>query len=182
MNTRRKFIGHSSLGLFSLLAVPLPGFCNEATGFDGLVINEEEGEKYLIRNGDTILKIKVSKAQGAQTLCFLSESILPAEAIPVHKHSNEDELIFIHKGSGIFTLGEKEYDVTEGAVAVVPKGIWHGLRNTGTENLEMRFAYTPSGFEGYFREVGTPMGQTFVKRTKEEKRAIAGKWGMIHKV
>lgn len=182
MKSRRQFIGQSSLGFFSLLSVPLSSFSNEAPGFEGLVINEEEGESYLLRNGDTILKIKISKVNGAQTICFLSESILPNEAIPVHKHSNEDELIFIHRGSGIFTLGEKEYPVTEGAVAIVPKGIWHGLRNSGTENLEMRFAYTPSGFEGYFREVGTPAGQLFVKRTKEEKRAIARKWGMIHKV
>jgi len=64
----------------------------------------------------------------------------------------------------------------------VPKGVWHGLQNTGSLNIEMRFAYTPSGFEGYFREVGTPPGQPFVVRTKEEKRIIARKWGMIHKL
>jgi hypothetical protein len=46
----------------------------------------------------------------------------------------------------------------------------------------MRFAYTPSGFEGYFREVGTPVGQPFIKRSTEEKRNIARKWGMIYKV
>ena len=72
--------------------------------------------------------------------------------------------------------------IKEGAVALVPKGIWHGLRNTGTENIEMRFAYTPSGFEGFFREVGTPAGQPFVQKTMEERRAIAKKWGMIYKV
>lgn len=182
MNTRRKFIGQGSLGLLSLLSVPLSGFSNNALSFEGMVVNEEEGETYLIRNGTTTLRIKIAKTHGSENICFLSESILPNEAIPVHKHSNEDELIFIHRGSGIFTLGEKEYPVTEGAVAIVPKGIWHGLRNSGTENLEMRFAYTPSGFEGYFREVGTPAGQLFVKRTKEEKRVIARKWGMIHKV
>jgi len=45
----------------------------------------------------------------------------------------------------------------------------------------MRFAYIPAGFEGFFREVGTPVGQPLVKRTMEERRAIARKWGMIYK-
>ena len=45
----------------------------------------------------------------------------------------------------------------------------------------MRMAFTPSGFENYFREVGQPVGQPFVQKTMEERRAIAKKWGMIYK-
>jgi quercetin dioxygenase-like cupin family protein len=100
----------------------------------------------------------------------------------VHKHLNEAELIFLHKGSGLFTLGEKQYPISEGAVALVPPGTWHGLQNTGNENIEMRFAYTPSGFENFFREVGTPLGQPFVKKSMDERKAIAKKWGMIYKI
>jgi quercetin dioxygenase-like cupin family protein len=181
MNARRKFFEQGSLGLLSLI-LPLPALSNDLPGFEGLVVDEQEGETYMLRNGTTMLRIKISKTQGSESICFLSESILPGEAIPVHKHLNEDELIFLHKGSGLFTLDEKQYSVAAGSVAVVPKGVWHGLQNTGPENIEMRFAYTPSGFEGFFREVGTPAGQPFVKRSQEEKRVIAKKWGMIHKI
>jgi len=181
MNSRRQFLGLSGIGILSSL-LPLQGFSADKSTFEGLVVNEQEGETVMIRNGTTTLRIKVSKAQGSQSMSFLSESIVPGEGIPVHKHLNEDELIFIHKGSGLFTLGEKQYTVGEGSVALVPKGIWHGLQNTGTENLEMRFAYTPSGFEGFFREVGTPAGQPFVKKSKEEKDIIAKKWGIVYKV
>ena len=62
-----------------------------------------------------------------------------------------------------------------------PKGVWHGLRNTGNENIEMGFGYTPSGFEDFFREAGTPVGQSFIEKTFKERRAIAKKWGMIYK-
>jgi quercetin dioxygenase-like cupin family protein len=134
-----------------------------------------------MRDGSAIVKIKIARTQGAQSISFLSESFKPGDRLPVHKHLNEDELIFLHSGSGIFTLGEKQYPISKGAVAVVPRGVWHGLQNTGTENIEMRFVYTPSGFEGFFREVGTPLGQPFVQRTMEERRAIAKKWGMIYK-
>jgi quercetin dioxygenase-like cupin family protein len=179
MNSRRQFLGQGSLGIFSFLLLPSMAFPNETTGFEGLVVNEEEGEALQIREGKAIVKIKIAKIQGAQSMCFLSESFGPGDAIPVHKHLNEDELIFLHKGSGLFTLGEKQYPIKEGAVALVPKGVWHGLQNTGSENIEMRFAYTPSGFEGFFREVGTPVGQPFVQKSLEERIAIGLKWGMI---
>jgi Cupin domain len=110
-------------------------------------------------------------------MSFLSESFLPGDEVPVHKHANEDEPIFIHRGSGLLTLGEKEFRVDEGAVALVPKGTWHGLKNTATDNVEMRFGYMPAGFEGFFREVGTPIGQPFVaknKRTTQGNRREVG--------
>ena len=45
----------------------------------------------------------------------------------------------------------------------------------------MRFAFTPSDFEEFFREVGTPVGKPFVQKTMEERRAVAKKWGMTYK-
>jgi quercetin dioxygenase-like cupin family protein len=149
--------------------------------FNGLVVNEDEGEAFQLRDGTAITKIKIAKVQGAESISFLSESFKPGDFIPVHKHLNEDEFVFLHKGSGLFTLGDKEYQIKEGAVALVPKGVWHGLKNTGSENLEMRFGYAPSGFEGFFREAGTPVGQPFIQKTLDERRAIAKKWGMTYK-
>ena len=182
MVSRKQFIQKGSLGFFSLLLFSQATYTQYAgNDFEGLVVHEDEGETLQWRDGTSRVKIKISKLQGADSISFLSESFKPGDAIPIHKHLNEDELIFIHKGSGIFTLGEKDFNVAEGAVALVPKGIWHGLQNTGTENIEMRFAYTPAGFEGWFRELGTPLGQPFVKRTTEEKRETSKKWGMIYK-
>ena len=181
MASRRQFMQVGSLGLLSSSIFPLSGFSNPNAEFEGLVVNEEEGEAIQMRDGTAIVKIKIAKVQGSNSIAFLSESFRPGDAIPVHKHLNEDELIFIHKGSGLFTLGDKQYQLKEGAVALVPKGIWHGLQNNGNENLEMRFAYTPSGFEGFFREVGTAVGKPFIQKSMEERRAIAKKWGMIYK-
>ncbi|KAA9037987.1 cupin domain-containing protein [Ginsengibacter hankyongi] len=181
MASRRQFFKQGSLGLLSSLILPLPVFAKDMSDFNGVVINEGEGEAFQMRDGTAIVKIKIAKAQGAESISFLSESFKPGDGLPVHKHLNEDELIFLHKGSGLFTLGDKQYQIKEGAVALVPKGVWHGLQNTGSENIEMRFGYTPSGFEGFFREVGTPVGQAFIQKTMNERRAIAKKWGMIYR-
>ena len=149
-------------------------------------MNEDEGEVYqypdrVTGEGTRRLTIKVSKLQGSNSVSYVSESFTPGDAIQLHKHSNEEELIFVHKGSGIFTLDDKEFPVRAGAVALVPRNTWHGLKNTGTENIEMRFAYIPSGFEAYFREVGTPMGQPFKRITSEERKKIGLRYGMIRK-
>lgn len=187
MGTRKHFIQHGSVGLFSLLLgeTALTQTLNDE--FKGIVVNEEEGEIFQYPDRITgaptrTLKIKVSKTAGAHTMSFLSESFMPGDAIQVHKHSNEDELIFVHKGTGIFTLDEKEYNVRAGAVAFAPRGVWHGLKNTGTEYIEMRFAYTPAGLEQYFREIGTPKGQPFKKVTPEERKTIGLKYGLIRKL
>lgn len=181
MTSRRQFLQQGSLGLISPLIIPLTSFGMDISDFNGLVINEGEGEAFQMRDGTAIVKIKIAKVQGAKSISFLSETFRPGDALPVHKHLNEDELIFLHKGSGLFTLGNKQYELKEGAVALVPKGVWHGLQNTGSQNIEMRFGYSPSGFEGFFREVGTPVGQPFIQKTIGERRAIAKKWGMIYK-
>lgn len=181
MTSRRQFLQQGSLSLFSSLILPLSSLANDTSDFTGLVINEDEGEAFQMRDGTAIVKIKIAKSQGAGSISFLSETFKPGDALPVHKHLNEDELIFLHKGTGLFTLADKQYQIKEGAVALVPKGVWHGLQNTGSENIEMRFGYTPSGFEGFFREVGTPVGQPFIQKTREERKAIAKKWGMIYK-
>ena len=182
MASRRKFLHQGGVGLLSALALPAVPLPVSSSSFEGLIVKDQEGEAVLMRGGTSVVRIKIAKSQGANSLSFLSESISPGDVLPVHKHSNEDELIFILKGSGLFTLGEKETSVEEGTVIIVPKGTWHGLQNTGSLHIEMRFAYTPSGFEGFFREVGTPVGQPFVQKTMEVRRAIAKKWGMIYKV
>ena len=94
----------------------------------------------------------------------------------------DDEFIFLHRGSGIFTLGEKEVMIKEGAFAFVPKGVWHGLQNTGNINIEMRFGYCPSGMENFFRETAVPVGQPYVRKPFEERKAIAKKYGFVPKV
>jgi quercetin dioxygenase-like cupin family protein len=181
MATRRNFIQHGSVGLASAFFPPLAPSTVDHLDFGGLVVGDEEGEVIQLRGGTAILRIKIAKTQGAQSMSFLSESFPPGDGIPVHKHLNEDELIFLHKGTGQFTLGEKQYEISAGAVALVPKGVWHGLQNTGSENIEMRFGYTPSGFEGFFREAGTPAGQPYVQKTMEQRNSIRKKWGIIYR-
>lgn len=107
-------------------------------------------------------------------MSLLTEDIKPGDGIPVHKHSSGEELIFIEKGNGLFTFGDQQYEVAPGSMALVPRTVWHGLRNESNEMLRMVFGYTPSGFEDYFRAIG-------VKPEKPWKELTGEDWQQINK-
>ncbi|MDZ7716428.1 MAG: cupin domain-containing protein [Balneolaceae bacterium] len=115
-------------------------------------------------------------------LCrFLTEDIRPGDGIPVHKHSSEEELIFIEKGTGIFTFGDEQYEVAAGSMALVPRTVWHGLRNESDEMLmTMVFGYTPAGFEDYFRVIGVKPGEPSKELTSEDWQQINDEFGVVY--
>jgi len=78
-------------------------------------------------------------------------------------------------------LDEENVSVKTGTVIFVPRGVWHGLENTGKETMRMNFGYTPSGFEEYFLENGTPVGMPAKERTAEEYAIAEKKYGMVYK-
>jgi oxalate decarboxylase/phosphoglucose isomerase-like protein (cupin superfamily) len=128
------------------------------------------------------ITIKISKPKnGVDGISFCVEHMTPGRKMRIHKHLNNDELIFIHKGEGTLTLDEESIEVKTGDVVFVPRGIWHGLDNTGKENLSMVFQYSPAGFEEYFIENGTPGGMPAKQRTEEEYALTEKKYGMVYK-
>src|SRR4029079_10164800 len=147
---------------FTALFAGLPkiSFAKSASNKEkGIVVHEDEGIHILTGRRRVPITIKISKAKhGVNGISFCVEDMSPGRKMRVHKHLNNDELIFIHKGEGTLTLGEEIIKVKTGDVVFVPRGIWHGLDNTGTENLLMVFQYSPAGFEEYFIENGTPVG------------------------
>jgi hypothetical protein len=85
---------------------------------------------------------------------MITQEVSPGTTIPVHLHENEDELIFIQSGTGEATLADATVALAAGSILFVPRGTWHGGRNTGGSILMWIAIYSPSGFEGYFREIG----------------------------
>jgi mannose-6-phosphate isomerase-like protein (cupin superfamily) len=120
-------------------------------------VHEEEGIHILTRR-QVPITIKISKTKDKiNNISFCVEDMVPGRKMRVHKHLYNDELIFIHKGEGTLTLDEQLVEVKTGTAAFVPRGTWHGLDNTGIENLSMVFQYSPAGFEEYFVENGMPV-------------------------
>jgi quercetin dioxygenase-like cupin family protein len=149
---------------------------------EGFVLNADEHETYLIGPRKAPVTLVIDKRKnGINNISFCYEDIFPEDRIPVHKHLNENELIFIQSGSGIFTLGDKEIEVKEGSAAFVPKNVWHGIKNTGKENIRMMFNFTPAGFENYFREIGVKPGTGDFNLTTEKWNEIDKRYGIEYR-
>jgi mannose-6-phosphate isomerase-like protein (cupin superfamily) len=165
MNTpliRRCFLQASAAGLTGLVSASwspaLPSPVHDAD--PDLVLAPEEGEVFLIGRRQGRVTIKAGRrCGGVETMSVLTEDIPTGDGIPVHKHGTEEEWIYIESGQGRLTFGEHELCVQPGSMALVPRGVWHGLRNSGEETLRMVFGYAPAGFEDYFRAIGVPPGQ-----------------------
>lgn len=111
----------------------------------------DDGE--LVYVGRDPVRIKVGPGNRAR-LAMITQDVSAGTSIPVHLHEREDEIIFIQSGRGEATLGDERVPLAAGSTLFVPQGTWHGGHNTGTEILRWIAIYSPSGFEGYFREIG----------------------------
>ncbi|MCB9318114.1 MAG: cupin domain-containing protein [Lewinellaceae bacterium] len=185
-DSRRQFIRNSGitsiLGIFPGLYILNSAEIGNLSLKEGFVCQPENQETYLIAGRQAPVTLMINKIKhGINSVSFCKEEIVENDFIPIHKHGREEEIIYIQNGRGLFILGEKEFKVSAGSIAFVPKNIWHGLKNIGSDVLTMIFSYSPSGFENYFREIGVAKGEEWIEKTPEEYNAIDKKYSIVYK-
>ncbi|HEY6957071.1 MAG TPA: cupin domain-containing protein [Flavisolibacter sp.] len=182
---RRRFLQTGVLGFCTAVFAGIPKISlakSISAKRKGIVVREDEGTHILTGRRKVPITVKISKAKhGVEGISFCVEEQAAGRKMRVHKHLDNDELIFIHGGQGTLTLDEERIEVKKGDVVFVPRDTWHGLDNTGSEVLQMVFQYSPAGFEEYFIENGTLAGMEAKERTPEEYAATEKKYGMVYK-
>ena len=143
-------------------------------------IGASDGE--LVYVGRDPVRIKLGSHGTRGPFGMITQEVSPGTTIPVHLHEREDELIFIQSGEGEATLGEQVVKLAAGSTLFVPRGTWHGGRNTGPAALNWIAIYSPSGFEGYFREIGRRSPEEPPRRsTAEEREARDRQFGIRYR-
>lgn len=85
--------------------------------------------------------------------CALGYSVFkPGTALPPVKHEVE-EVALVLEGSGELQLDDRTVPYRRGDALFIPAGVWHGVRNTGDEDVVMVFcfphpAYPPTARQG----------------------------------
>jgi quercetin dioxygenase-like cupin family protein len=79
--------------------------------------------------------------------------VAEGEAPPYHKHLNEDEIFMLIKGTALVWYDDDEYELAEGGVVFLPKGMPHAYRIT-SKTADLLMINTPAGIEGMFRATG----------------------------
>jgi mannose-6-phosphate isomerase-like protein (cupin superfamily) len=143
----------------------------------GLILRESEGEVRVRRPGGNnglagtpSFIIKVDRKYGNSQSFFMGmEDIPPGKKIRLHHHPHAEEILFVHRGTGVIRLGEREAVVTAGATVHIPRNVSVGLRNTGSEPLTLVFIFPePDGMAGQMRSGSVAEGEKPVPFTPEE--------------
>jgi quercetin dioxygenase-like cupin family protein len=79
---------------------------------------------------------------------------VPGGGPPPHIHEREDETFQILEGEYEWMVGDKKFVAQKGMTIFAPRGIAHTYRYLGKTPGRLMCVITPSGFEGFFEEVG----------------------------
>ena len=143
----------------------------------GLILQESEGELRVRRprgnsgsEGAPTFIIKVDRKYGESPSFFMGmENIPPGKKIRLHHHPHAEEILFIHRGTGVARLGSREAVVSAGATVYIPRNVSVGLRNTGTEPLSLVFIFPePDGMAGQMRSGSVSEGEKPTPFTADE--------------
>lgn len=140
-----------------------------------LILSVDEGEarvrRFAVSAPKFILKVDARNG-GSGDLVMGYEDLPPGGSIPPHWHKMADEILFVHRGSGVVDLGDRQRPVSAGATIYIPKDVRVTLRNTGTEPLSIAFIFSKPGFDMFLREMSAPEGQPFEPLSEADLRAI----------
>jgi quercetin dioxygenase-like cupin family protein len=139
------------------------GVAGTNTGFGRpAALARNEGEARMLQ-GRKPIWIKVDpQTLGSRTLTVGMEDMPPGDSIGVHKHLQEDEVVFVHRGKVEITLGDSLVRAAAGATVFIPRGTWIGFRVEGTDTATIVFAFNVPGFEKCLRLLSAPVGTAFV--------------------
>jgi mannose-6-phosphate isomerase-like protein (cupin superfamily) len=95
---------------------------------------------------------------------------------PPHIHHREGETFQVLEGEYEWTVGDKKFIAQKGATIFAPCGVMHTYRYLGKTPGRLMCIITPSGFEGFFEEIGamSPQQQQDIPRVME----VAKKFGL----
>src|SRR5690348_572540 len=165
-----------------LLALAFAAACHQNRADSGLQVNEVQprpaviqpdgGEKRFLRGGTAPLLIKVDpKNTGSRRMVLGSSDLPPGDAIGLHRHLQEDEIIVITRGTARVQLGKELVTASAGATVFIPQGTCIAVTNVGADTLSNFFVFSSPGFERALRAVSSAQGEPPKALTPQLRRS-----------
>ncbi|MCG2574837.1 MULTISPECIES: cupin domain-containing protein [unclassified Acinetobacter] len=85
-----------------------------------------------------------------------TQTLPPGGRVREHAHPGNEEILHFISGRGQAIIDGKEYVLEPGVTVFLGKHNSHTFLNNGTEDLHWVWFMTPSGLEGFFRDIGRP--------------------------
>jgi quercetin dioxygenase-like cupin family protein len=136
------------------------------------VIGAAEGERRFLRGGKTPMLIKVDPVTtGSRRMIVATSDLPPGDAIGVHRHLGEDEIILVTRGTAEVQLGKQKHTATPGSTVFIPQGTCIAVTNTSQDTFSMAFIFSSPGFERVLRELSSVKGEPPKPITPEHRAA-----------
>ena len=131
-------------------------------------------------DGGTLAILLDGKATDGQLMVGRFD-VNEGEAPPYHKHTREDEVFMLIKGTALLWYDDQEMELSEGGIVFLPRNIPHAYRIT-SKKADLLMINTPAGIEGMFRYAGrdkaTPRPHGF-EISPERMAEGADKYGQV---
>jgi len=117
-----------------------------------MVIKDMGGSPYAV-NIDAVTRANPNYRNILWTGTGLQVSLMslqPGEDIGLEVHPDNDQFFRIEQGQGVFQAGPTKDNLSYSAnvesdwAAMVPKGTWHNITNTGSQQMKLYTIYGPA--------------------------------------
>src|SRR5215210_1624072 len=88
-------------------------------------------------------KMKKNSLFDSPHLFYDVHCLMPGQHQKVHAHEGSDKVYYVLEGTGRFTVGDEEQDLSGGHAVIARAGEPHGVRNASGENLVLLVTMAP---------------------------------------
>ena len=105
--------------------------------------NLERAASFITKDGSEIRELAGTPTGNSVNQSLAEATVPPGAETEEHYHRATEEIYFFTSGAGVMKLGDEQSEVSAGDTVVIPPGIPHRLRNTGTEPLKLLCCCAP---------------------------------------
>jgi mannose-6-phosphate isomerase-like protein (cupin superfamily) len=121
---------------------------------DGLVYSQA-GEGEAIWSQGMLIHMRLRAGQAGGRIGVM-EILCPAGfAVPLHRHTREDEIFHLLAGTADFECGGKLVHLEAGGIVMLPRNVPHRFKVGATPTRFMQ-TVVPGGLEQFFASMGVP--------------------------
>jgi quercetin dioxygenase-like cupin family protein len=124
--------------------------------------------------GETVI-IRRDPAGQPIDAAVVEEIVPPGVGAPLHRHSREDEILYVVEGTFRIWRGEEVLDVGPGGVALLPRDQIHTFRNVGGATGRLLTVIVPAGFERFFEAI---VDRGLAEGDDDRIAAVAAEFGL----
>ena len=148
------------------------------TAANGVLRTQGQLESVVLGPNRVSFPIGAPDTGGDYSLTDFTMAAPPAPGPPPHVHEDSDECVYVLDGLVEMGIGDERIEGSAGSVMLVPRGRLHSLANVGSGTARFVVILSPSGYEGFWREMAELRARTGAPPDAETTRALQVKYHM----